>query len=82
MAAQAQRTASNQAIQRQNAAAANAAMMRGRGRPQTVTKPSPGGTVLRTNQQPMRGQQMPGGMVLPTNFQLNSPGQYGQVSYN
>lgn len=81
MAAQAQRTASNQAaIQRQTAAAANAAMMRGRGRPQTVTKPSPAGTVLRTNQQPMRGQQqMPGGMVLPTNFQLNSPGQYGQV---
>lgn len=81
MAAQAQRTASNQAAiqQRQTAAAAQAALMRGRGRPQTVTKTSPAGTVLRTNQTPMRGQQMPGGMILPTNFQLNSPGQYGQV---
>lgn len=83
MAAQAQRAASNQASiqQRQTAAAAaNAAMMRGRGRPQTVTKTSPSGTVLRNNQTPMRGQQMPGGMILPNNFQLSSPGQYGQVS--
>ncbi|XP_037050825.1 uncharacterized protein LOC119084836 isoform X2 [Bradysia coprophila] len=74
MAAQAQRAASGAAMQRQNAV--NAAMMRGRGRPQTVTKPSPAGNVLRTNQQPLR-PQIPG-MVLPNNFQLGAAGQYIQ----
>lgn len=75
MAAQAQRAASGAALQRQNAA--NAAMMRGRGRPQTITKPSATGTVLRNNQQPLR-PQIPG-MVLPNNFQLGAAGQYIQV---
>lgn len=77
MAAQAQRAASGAALQRQNAV--NAAMMRGRGRPQTITKPSPTGTVLRTNQQPLR-PQIPG-MVLPNNFQLGAAGQYIQVRF-
>lgn len=77
MAAQAQRAASGAAMQRQNAAV-NAALMRGRGRPQTVTKPSPAGNVVRTNQQPLR-PQIPG-MVLPNNFQLGAAAQYIQVS--
>lgn len=81
MAAQAQRAASGAAniIQRQNTAAATAAMMRGRGRPQTVTKTSPAGTVLRTNPTQIR-PQIPG-MILPNNFQLKSPGQYIQVNW-
>lgn len=80
MAAQAQRAASAAALQRQNAV--NAAMMRGRGRPQTITKTSPVGTVLRTNQSPINRPQMPGGMVLPNNFQLNNSGQFIQVNIN
>lgn len=77
MAAQAQRAASGAAMQRQNAV--NAAMMRGRGRPQTITKPSPTGTVLKNNQQSLR-PQIPG-MVLPNNFQLGAAGQYIQVRF-
>ncbi|KAJ6643900.1 MOG interacting and ectopic P-granules protein 1, partial [Pseudolycoriella hygida] len=76
MAAQAQRAASGAAMQRQNAV--NAALMRGRGRPQTITKPTPTGTILRTNQQPIRPQI--GGMVLPNNFQLGTAGQFIQVA--
>lgn len=78
MAAQAQRAASGAAIIRQNAANAN--MMRGRGRPQTVTKSSPsGGTVLRNNMGPVRQQVPGGGMQMLNNFQLGSAGQYVQV---
>lgn len=48
---------------------ANSALLRNRGRPQTVTRVSPGagGTVLRNNQQ-LR-QQIPG-MVLPNSYQI------------
>lgn len=80
MAAQAQRAASGAAMQqRQNAV--NAAMMRGRGRPQTVTKTSPVGTVLRGNHHtpPARPPILPSNMNMPTNFQIGSSGQFIQV---
>lgn len=47
-------------------AAANA--LKNRGRPQTVTKASPTGTVLRTNQ--FRPNMNTSGMMLPNNYQL------------
>lgn len=80
MAAQAQRAASGAAMQqRQNAV--NAAMMRGRGRPQTVTKTSPVGTVLRGQHHtpPARPPPLPSNMNMPTNFQIGSSGQFIQV---
>ena len=76
MAAQAQRAASAAALQRQNAV--NAAMMRGRGRPQTVTKTSPGGTILRNNQSPLSRPQV-SGMMMSNNFQMGASGQFIQV---
>lgn len=95
MAAQAQRAASGAALQQQRQQQqqlqqqqqqlqniANAAMMRGRGRPQTVTKTSPAGTILRANQHGQLnrgGQNMPAGLSLPTNFQIGAAGQFIQV---
>lgn len=75
MAAQ-QRAATANIIPRQTAAQ-QAALMRGRGRPQTITKITPGGTVLRTGQQSMRAQ-LPTGMVLPNNYQLATTASGGQ----
>lgn len=77
MAAQAQRAATAAAIQRQNAA--NAAAMKNRGRPQTVSK------TMQTTNNNMRPQQqairpqVAGGIVLPNNFQMTNPGQFIQV---
>lgn len=76
MAAQAQRAATAAALQKQTPQ--NVGAIRSRGRPQTVTKPSPTGTVLRTNQ--TMPPQMAGGMILPTNFQMTNSGQYIQVN--
>lgn len=79
MAAQAQRAASGAAMQqRQNAV--NAAMMRGRGRPQTVTKTSPVGTIMRGNHHTpaARPPPLPSNMNMP-NFQIGSSGQFIQV---
>lgn len=79
MAAQAQRAATAAAIQRQNAANA-AAMMKNRGRPQSIPKTMPvvNNNIVRANQQAMR-PQVPGAVVLPQNFNMNTPGQYIQV---
>lgn len=76
MAAQAQRAATAAAMQKQ--VPQNLAANRSRGRPQTITKPSPTGTVLRTNQ-PM-APQLTTGLVLPNNFQMANAGQFIQVS--
>lgn len=78
MAAQAQRAATAAAIQRQNAANA-AAMMKSRGRPQSIAKTIP--TVnnnIRPNQQSLMRPNVPGSVVLPNNFDVNT-GQYIQV---
>lgn len=80
MAAQAQRAAAAAAIQKQQQQIQTPAMnaAKNRGRPQTITKPSPAGTVLRTNQA-IPAQISPGGMVLPNNFAMNNAAQYIQV---
>lgn len=87
MAAQAQRAATA-AMQRQTtmnvnaaAVAAAAAMNKNnRGRPQTITKvmPTANNNIRGTQQQAIR-PQIPGGVVLPNNFQMSNPGQYIQV---
>lgn len=82
MAAQAQRSATNAAaLQRQNVA--NATMMRGRGRPQNITKAQPGGAVMRNNIQPQHlNRNLPGLSMQNTSYQLNAAGQFIQVSSN
>lgn len=83
MAAQAQRAATA-AMQRQttmNVHAATAAMNKNnRGRPQTITKvmPTANNNIRGTQQQAVR-PQIPGGVILPNNFQVSNSGQYIQV---
>lgn len=80
MAAQAQRAATA-AMQRQTTMnVGNVGAIKNRGRPQTITKVMP--TVnnnARTIQPQAMRPQIPGGVVLPNNFQVPSPGQYIQV---
>ncbi|XP_055325170.1 uncharacterized protein LOC129579280 isoform X2 [Sitodiplosis mosellana] len=81
MAAQAQRAATA-AMQRQttmnvNAAAVAAMNKNNRGRPQTITKVMPtANNNMRAAQQQAVRPQIPGGVVLPNNFQVSNPGQY------
>lgn len=77
MAAQAQRAATA-AMQRQTTM--NVGAVKNRGRPQTISKvlPTVNNNIRATQQQAMR-PQIPGGVVLPNNFQVSNPGQYIQV---
>lgn len=84
MAAQAQRAATA-AMQRQTTMNVNAVNKNNRGRPQTITKVMPtANNNIRTTQQQQQQQQtvrpqIPGGVVLPNNFQVSNAGQYIQV---
>lgn len=81
MAMQAHRAAAAAALQKQQQQQIQPPQMnviKNRGRPQTITKPSPGGTVLRTNQA-MPSQMPAGGIFLPNNFSINNAAQYIQV---
>lgn len=79
MAAQAQRAATA-AMQRQTTMNVNVVNKNNRGRPQTITKvmPTANNNIRATQQQTVR-PQIPGGVVLPNNFQVSNPGQYIQV---
>lgn len=78
MAAQAQRAATA-AMQRQTTM--NVGMVKNRGRPQTITKimPTVNNNARTIQQQQTIRPQIPGGVVLPNNFQVPNPGQYIQV---
>lgn len=54
--------------------------MKNRGRTHTTTKvmPTANNNIRATQQQAVR-PQIPGGVVLPNNFQVSNPGQYIQV---
>lgn len=82
MAAQAQRAATAAAMQRQTTMNVNAINKNNRGRPQTITKVMPttiaNNNIRATQQQAVR-PPIPGGVVLPNNFQVSNPGQYIQV---
>lgn len=81
MAAQAQRSATTVAMQRQNIA--NSPAMRGRGRPQTITKTSPVGNVMRNNiqtpPQHLVNRSLPGLSMQNTGYQMHPSGQFVQV---
>lgn len=77
MAAQAQRAANAAAMQRQTVM--NAGAVKNRGRPQTITKVMPTANNIRGTQQQSMRPQIPGGVVLPNNFQMSNHGQYIQV---
>lgn len=91
MAAQAQRAATAAAMQRQAttnvnttmaATAMNVGTVKNRGRPQTITKvmPTANNNIRAAQQQQALRPQIPGGVVLPNNFQMSNPGQYIQVN--
>lgn len=84
MAAQAQRSATNAvALQRQNLA--NQTAMRGRGRPVTITKTSPAGTVMRNNiqtqPQHLGNRAMPGLSMQNSSYPMHATGQFNQVIF-
>lgn len=90
MAAQAQRAATAAAMQRQTTANVNTNIaaptmnigtVKNRGRPQTITKvmPTTNNNIRAAQQQQAMRPQIPGGVVLPNNFQMSNPGQYIQV---